>query len=452
MPLTTRRTALRIGAAAATGVSMGSLRAASDQLRIDVGPDRPLGGPAAIQVEPCIAADPSVPGRLIVSSAEYVRGAFRPKAWFSGDSGENWRGIDLTQFGNPTMSANNWVAYSGEGVAWLSTNRIEPSEKSYIDIYRSVDGGITWSDGVTLPGDGYDQPRMIAAPKGPHQSLYVVAMLAGIRVTRSDDSGASFQLTSQISPNNLGNQPRNPLILVDGSLVIPFTDFPADLALAVNTSRMFVIRSTDQARTFDHPHFIADVPRAFSGGGLDIATDLSSGPFRGRLYAVWESGDFGGKFVRRSSGFEHEESGARRELSFAHSTNEGKTWSVATRVSQAGRGPCFMGCLAVAPNGMIGVLWIQHEHYETNPRAFRTWFAVSVDGGETFTAAHVISRAVSVADRARLEKVPFIGPRSRGGDYIRLAADADSAFHAVWADARDGLFRIYHSRLQVSAV
>jgi hypothetical protein len=27
-----------------------------------------------------------------------------------------------------------------------------------------------------------------------------------------------------------------------------------------------------------------------------------------------------------------------------------------------------MGCLAVAPNGTLGALWIQHEKYETNPQ------------------------------------------------------------------------------------
>jgi hypothetical protein len=108
-----------------------------------------------------------------------------------------------------------------------------------------------------------------------------------------------------------------------------------------------------------------------------------------------------------------------------------------------------MGCLAVPPNGILGALWIQHEKYETNPLDYRAWLAVSTDGGETFTPPHAVSSAVSHPDRPELEKLDYLKTRYRGGDYIGLAAASDSVFHAAWAAARDGLFRIFHAPIRV---
>jgi hypothetical protein len=212
---------------------------------------------------------------------------------------------------------------------------------------------------------------------------------------------------------------------------------------------MYVIRSEDGGRVFDHPHVVADVPRAFPGGGCAFATDLSDGPFRGRIYAVWESGDFGGRIVSWTPR-RREESGTRRELSIAYSTNNGRSWSAPKQVAEPGLGPAFMGCAAVAPNGTLGALWIQHEKYETNPRSYRAWFAASTDGGDTFTPAQAVSSAVSIPDRRQMEKIDYLRTRYRGGDYIGLAAAADSVFNAVWADARDGAFRIFHAPVRVS--
>ncbi len=96
-------------------------------------------------------------------------------------------------------------------------------------------------------------------------------------------------------------------------------------------------------------------------------------------------------------------------------------------------------------NGTLGALWIQHEKFETNPRNYRAWFAASSDGGETFSAPRTLSSAISRPNRTELAKINYLQTRSRGGDYIGLAAGADSVFHAAWADARDGLFRIFHA-------
>lgn len=99
-------------------------------------------------------------------------------------------------------------------------------------------------------------------------TVYIAAAHAGIAVLRSGDSGASFDVASRISPSNLGSQPRNPFILADNSLLIPFVDFRAGAGQRLTSSRIYVIRSQNGEYAFDTPHFVADVPRAFPGGGV----------------------------------------------------------------------------------------------------------------------------------------------------------------------------------------
>lgn len=118
-------------------------------------------------------------------------------------------------------------------------------------------------------------------------------------------------------------------------------------------------------------------------------------------------------------------------------------------VTRGETGPAFLGCLAANREGTVGALWVQHERYEVNPRDYRIWFAASRDGGETFTSPVPVSSAVSRPNLAETTKIDHVRTRNRGGDYIGMAVTSDSVFHAVWADARDGLFHLFHSPLSV---
>jgi hypothetical protein len=458
----TRRTAVRIGLATLSVVVGPSRQAWSVAPAVEIGPDRSVGDLRTIQIEPYIAAHPSKPGSLIVSGAEAIpgksgvhaagltQGALEATAYASADGGRTWLATELNASGDPPVSVNNRVTYGGDGTAYYSTNESPAAGGSYIGVYRSTDEGLSWGGHVRAPGVGYDQPRIVAGTGSNSTTVYIAAAYGGIGVLRSVDAGGSFELVSRISPNNLGNQPREPLILADNSLLIPYADFPTRVGEALTASRIYVIRSENGGASFDTPHFVADMPRSSPGGGVGFATDLSDGKFRGRIYVVWESGDFGARIISFPPNFRREESGTHREISIAYSTDNGKSWSAPKQLAQPSSGPAFMGCLAVAPNGTLGALWIQHEKYETNPRDYRAWFAASTDGGETFTAPHAVSSAVSSPNRPELEKIDYLKTRYRGGDYIGLTAASDSVFHAVWADARDGLFRIFHAPIRVA--
>ena len=263
----------------------------------------------------------------------------------------------------------------------------------------------------------------------------------------SEDGGHSFQTGTRIQPDDLGHQAMNPLPLADGSLMLPYLDFPNGEQHRLNFCRLYTARSEDNGKTFGVvPRFVADIARPYPGGAY-FATDVSRGKFRGNIYGTWEEGDCGPRMVRRGDQLIREESGNRREVVVTRSTDNGRNWSVPKVLRAEGRGAAHFATLAVSQEGVLGVLWIQDERYESDARCYRVWFAASVDGGENFSLPTTVSDKVSCSD-PKLNPEPYFKTRVKGGDYIGLAAAADGSFHAVWIDARDGAFRLYAARIE----
>jgi hypothetical protein len=277
--------------------------------------------------------------------------------------------------------------------------------------------------------------------------IYIAAASGGAVVLSSEDGGHSFQIGARIQPDNLGHQAMNPVSLVDGSLMLPYFDFPVGEQHPLNFSRLYVARSEDSGNTFGVPRFVADIARPYPGGAY-FATDVSPGKFRGNVYGTWEEGDFGPRLVHRDDQLFREESGNRRVVVVARSTDNGRNWTVPRVLRAEGRGAAHFATLAVSQQGVLGVLWIQDEQYESDARCFRVWFAASVDGGDSFSLPTTVSDKISCSD-PNLNPEPYFKTRLKGGDYIGLAAAADGSFHAVWIDARDGAFRLYTARIEV---
>lgn len=153
------------------------------------------------------------------------------------------------------------------------------------------------------------------------------------------------------------------------------------------------------------------------------------GRFRGRLYLAWNG-----------------ESDDRRNVTVARSQDNGETWApTAVKAPDAGRAQ--FSSVAVSNQGTLGVTWIQYEREESRRNCWRTYFAASVDGGESFSAPVVVSTVAScpdpVANKVALATFRYLGC------VIGLAAAADGAFHAAWYDARDGALQVYTARITV---
>jgi len=427
------------------------------QRRIAVGPNVRVSEPGVSHVEPYIAAHPKDAGSLVIVGSRDDGRVVVAEGFVSSDAGRTWSACRLPEVATFGQSVDNWVAFGADGVAYLSTlgSRIPGQTWGGILVYRSTDRGRSWEGPTVLPGNSYDRPSLAAGGNAAAPRLFVSVLAMGsdrrvfptpvegdgVAVLVSDDNARSFTRLAFIAPDNLAHQGYVPAVLPDGSLLIPYIDYPVmthdeladmrrDPAQArFNATRLFVVPSPDGGRTFGLPRFVADVPRMF-GGPAELAVDTSSGAFRGRVYAAWNGGT--------------EE---RRDVTVARSSDGGRGWTK-TQMRAPGAGAAHFASLAVSRQGVVGVTWLQHEDPVERRECYRIYFAASADGGASFTEPVVVSDAVSCP-------TPEGNPRTlgrwvRGTDYLGMAAGADGTFHPVWVDARSGVFEVYTAALRVA--
>ena len=428
-------------------LASGALYSQQPVVQIHVGPNVRVSDLGAPHVEPYIAAHPATRLNLIVAAAHSVGiEAAYVESFYTRDGGANWSVSHLPQLSEALIKkdldivADNWLAFSADGSAYCAVvagmRRGHPWGRVPILFYRSRNQGSTW-EGPTPLGPVYDRPTIVTAGSGKDKRVYVAAMSPGgasqqmVTVLRSDDGGVSFPRTTSIAPDNLGHGAMNPVIAPDGSLIVPYVDYALqpDARRLLQSSRIYVIRSTDGGARFGLPKFVAEIPKPLPGS-VAMAVNLSATRFPGRLYLAWNG-----------------ERDERENVIIARSQDNGETWiTTSLRAPDAGR--AHFASLAVSSDGILGAAWIQDEAEEPRKNCYRTYFAASTDGGESFTAPNAVSDAISCPDP--LANKDVITRFERGGDYMGLAVTADGTFHPVWPDGRDGAFQIYTAAVKVS--
>ena len=375
--------------------------------QIEIGPNIRVSDKPVPYLEPCIAAHPRDKQILIISASRAVSEAgIVADAFLSADGGKTWTLAELPRMqqalseGRLKFALDSCITYASDGVAYYSSllHMDGQSDSSLpVWVYRSDDGGKRWTGPTVIASRSVDHPAIIGTGNGANKQIYIAALAdgsdslilansrnaPGIAILRSNDSGSSFHPTAFIVHDNLGHNVANPLILADGSLLIPYVDFPADQNQALTTSRAYVVHSQDGGTTFGLPQFVAE--RAKPGPDdlfylPQFAVDLSNSKYRGRIYAVWPVGNKG-----------------IISTSINHSSDNGRTWSASQTLRNEKAGSAVLAAAAVSSNGTVGVLWIQDEKDSTNPDTYRAYFSASTDGGEIFSPAHTVSDEVSVA-------------------------------------------------------
>ncbi len=179
--------------------------------------------------------------------------------------------------------------------------------------------------------------------------------------------------------------------------------------------RIWFDRSLDGGMTWlRHDAFVASTNRGEAQGHFGyffpaIAVDRSAGPYRGRIYAVWDN--------RIPEG---------DDILLAWSDDRGDHWSDPLRVNDdaPGNGALhFHQWVVVDERGHVHVAWVD-ERLASDVPLRAEYLATSTDGGVTF------GPNIRVSDGA-------YPPARFVGDYNQPAA-AGNRFHAIWADARLG--------------
>lgn len=407
---------------------------------IELGQDQLLSSDTAsfAVTEPSVSSNPTKPDQLFVS-------AIVPKSvdpydfdcalFASSDGGQSWTRTNMG-FG---ICGNTWSVVLPDGTA-LFVALTEPGGilkyHANMRVYRSADGGITWPTPPHDFGRGFDYPKI--AYDTVQGDLYVVGAYvigageethSSIVVARSTDGGRTFSDTVRLTPSKNVYEAQVPAILSDGTLLVPFTEHHDADGKPLPARRCSVLVSRDRGHTFSRPRLIANGGCGGSAGWPYLATDATRDRHRDRLYWLAAREGQPGVWLR-------------------YSDSVGLTWSHWVRVDrEVAPSSAVTYALAVNRAGTIGVMWLSRT--QSPSLCTRLFFSASVDGGDSFLQPVRVSSEPSCPARDRRNAPAYAYRSTAGGDYNALAAAADGSFHLVWADARDGVYRLRHATVLV---
>lgn len=387
--------------------------------------------------EPHLSAHPTDPNQLFVSALVIKAAISRTyydmdcALFASTDGGTRWSRTDLG-FG---ICGNAWSTVLPDGSP-LFVALTEPAGilryRANMRVYRSEDRGITWSAHPHDFGPGFDYPKIVRDPV--HGDLYVVGARArrvdgrihsSIVVARSTGGGRGFPDSVHLTPSQNIYEAQVPATLSDGTLLVPFTEHHDATGKRLPARRCSLLVSQDRGRTFSVPRVIAEGGCGGGAGWPYLVTDGTGGPHRDRLYWLAAREGLPGVWLR-------------------YSDNVGVTWSAWVGVDQeVAPASAIAYALAVNRAGTVGVMWLSSTE-EPDPCS-RLFFSASVDGGDSFLRPVPVSTELSCPARDPRNAAAYAYRSRAGGDYNGLAAAADGTFHLVWADARDGIYRLRHA-------
>jgi hypothetical protein len=433
------------------------------------------------EVEPRVAVDPADPGHIV--------GAYQQDRWSNGgshglvastsfDGGASWAqsfahfsicaGGNAANGGDFQRASDPWVAFSPNGdVHQIALSFNDTNADNAILVSKSTNGGTAWSEPITLQRENRGSGALFldkeAITADPFDSRFVYAVWD--RSTFPSDSvsltalGNTFALRSQVvfARTTDGGASWEPArAIFDERRAISFTignqiavvPSAGSVPTLVNAMFLFhgsgrqrpccdvaVLRSTDRGVTWSAPIEVSNVDAVGvvdpdTGQAVrteDIIEDVAAGVTAGRVYAVWQDGQFSGP----PRGKEH------AGIAFSQSLDGGQTWSKPIQINQAPETQAFTPSVAVASDGTIGVTYYDFRNNTPAPGLPTDyWFVHCHPATQDCTNAGSWATETHVAGPFDMETAP----NARGlfvGDYEGLAK-AGSSFVAFFAMANDG--------------
>jgi len=428
--------------------------------------------------ESFLAVNPKNPKNLLATACRIHDGESGSSAYVSRDAGKTWSRVVPPRGGEKVSGGWDAIAYfDPSGRAYYASN-----DRDGLWIIRSTDEGRTWSEATLLQATkgfdrqymGFDATGRFAGRVYAGASVDSTALdgksVSALAVSFSDDGAKTFGQPRLI--NSLGDEKvfafANMVVTPDGTVVLPFTtltmktpDFTLFEPTAGEKKRQlqmdFALRL---AVSGDGGESYSVTPKVVSWkilgadrlmrtqGGPNTTIDLSNGPFRGRIYFVW-----------------NDDAGDRTNIRVVHSSDNGKTWSKPVTVNDNKEpGEHANPTIAVDGQGVVGVVWNDRRAHKNE--CYDLFFSASVDGGETFlpnvspqtkpTCAFApgnwspnakVSAYPKTEDGESVEgqgfNVLMISTRfPGGGDTQGLAAGPNGVFHAGWIDGSSGVMRL----------
>ena len=448
--------------------------AAAEAPKIVVGPNMLASRDGDFpHVELVVAANPKNAKSLVGGAITYARpeGGTANRAYASTDGGASWKASEFPEqlkWG----SGDPYVAFTPQGTAIFSGLAFITDDagqtRAGLYVYRSEDGGVTWGKGADL-GYSYDHEQItVDQTTGRYAGRIYIAVLYGkypeytVGIFRSEDDGKTWTgpVAAASGGGKIGINDVMPMVLSDGTLVVPYADFdfaPDKVKTTgkISSTSWFVL-SSDGGVTFGPPrkaltlwHDLDDKAGKQLGGFPSFAADARSKDYRDRIYAAWADAQAG-----------------RHRVLFAHSEDRGLHWSEPLRLDPSAPKEAYQyqPVVAVNADGVVGVAWFDTRG-AADASQYDEYFTASLDGGKSFLAPVRVSSAPSrprgagnltfgamAGQYKQTRYLQLVSAASRwvsGGDYMGLAADKGGAFHPFWADSRSGTFQIYTTSIAV---
>ena len=401
-----------------------------------------------------IAINPNNPLQIVSSSKKFFNidtYDFTLATQYSEDGGHTWHDSAPLAMPGFTVMTDPTLAWDDSGNVFIvglggTLGTIPPVFKDTgIVMYKSVDGGQTWSAPYPIPGtSGADKQWAVGDtnPSSPyHGRVYAVwdklDSPAGMAFARTLDHGATWV--------GAGGSPAGSLI--DTGTIYPEIDVSADgfvYVVSLGGDQIQMLVSTDGGDTFQPstrppatgittiqsvlPPTDSGAP-VFPGGTFRVATDptaCSSGP---EVFVAWA--DYRDNVSSR--------------IYYAHSNDAGNTWTTGPSgqplltQSIPADFQHFHPQIVFDPNGVVACTF-----YEFGPKPSTYLIDViisqSFDNGASFNYFIVTDQPWNPAVDAPLaEAFPdttFIG------DYFGLDASA-LGFYPLWTDTRTGVQELF---------
>ncbi len=318
---------------------------------------------------------------------------------YSDNGGQDWTRVQVAS--KPGSGFNDMA---DKNHLWVDTKKGSPYENNVYDAWtdfggshdnqvvfkRSTDGGLTWSDKISLSDavNAGSHCQGVNLSSGPNGEVYAAfAVYDGGPLTekaigfcKSSDGGATFDPAVRAIDNIYGVR----------SIGVP-----------------------QNMRTASFP--VIDV-------------DISSGVYSGNIYIVWPN-----------KGVPGVNSGNDIDVYMLRSTDGGNTWDTPIRVNQdpIGQGKDhYQPWLSVDPvNGVISVVYYTNRNTASNQA--ETWVATSSNGGETWDDFKVSDVSFTPSPIPGLASGYF-------GDYLSISS-YNGQVYPTWTDNRSGHAMTYVS-------
>ena len=334
-------------------------------------------------------------GRMFVN---YIHNNYGQGISYSDDNGATWTARQVAP--NPGsmcdknhMWIDNSISSPYEGNLYVSWTNFGGSYDTEIGISRSTDDGVNWSSPLAIStavnaGSHNQGVNLQTGPEGQVYALWAIydgwpTDECALGFAKSLDGGATYQPASRIITNIRG------------------------------------IRTTMTHKNMRVNSFPS------------MAVDISNGPNRGAIYAVWAN-----------IGIPGENTGSGIDVYMIKSTDQGATWSTPLRINQdafgLGKQHYFPWICCDPKSGTLSCIFYDDRNVSASQS--EVFAANSRDGGQTWEDFKISDVSFTPSP------IPGLAS-SYMGDYLGISSN-NRKVYPVWSDNRSGIVMAYTSPYQ----